>query len=101
MAQRTSSNVLGATLLGGVAGATIALLFAPRSGRETRERIKQTAHDMKEGTSDTMSRARGKVKDGIDTARDMKDRVAQAAKETKEDVAKRGRRTRDAMEEEV
>jgi len=32
-----SSNNLLYFLLGGLAGATVALLYAPRSGRETRE----------------------------------------------------------------
>ncbi len=40
MSNRDSgSDVLMAFLIGGVAGAALALLFAPRSGEETRELI--------------------------------------------------------------
>jgi gas vesicle protein len=38
---------LGAFVLGAAAGATIAILTAPRSGSETRERLKSATLDMK------------------------------------------------------
>lgn len=38
---------LGAFVLGAAAGATIAILTTPRSGSETRERLKSAALDMK------------------------------------------------------
>jgi gas vesicle protein len=42
---RRGGNLLGAFLLGGVIGAVLGLLFAPRSGRETREMISERAQD--------------------------------------------------------
>ena len=39
-------SFLGAFVLGAAAGATIALLTAPRSGRETRARLKGTVSDL-------------------------------------------------------
>lgn len=39
-------SFLGAFVLGAAAGATIALLTAPRTGRETRERLKGTLFDL-------------------------------------------------------
>ena len=39
-------SILGAFILGAAAGAAIALLAAPRSGRETRARLKDVAHDL-------------------------------------------------------
>ena len=41
-------SFLGAFVLGAAAGATLALLTAPRSGRETRERLKGTSFDLRE-----------------------------------------------------
>jgi len=41
-------SFLGAFVLGAAAGATIALLTAPRSGRETRERLKGFSSDLGE-----------------------------------------------------
>ena len=39
MSDDRGSNTLLAFLLGGIAGAAVALLYAPRSGRETREML--------------------------------------------------------------
>jgi gas vesicle protein len=41
-------SFLGAFVLGAAAGATIALLTAPRTGRETRDRLKGTLSDLGE-----------------------------------------------------
>jgi gas vesicle protein len=60
MTQQGNSSTAGVLLsfvVGGLAGAALAVLFAPRSGRETREMI-----------SDRM-------KDGIAKGRDLKDEV--------------------------
>lgn len=48
-------TILGAFVLGAAAGATIALLTAPRTGRETRERLKGSLSDLGE----TMERVPG------------------------------------------
>ena len=44
---RGYGSLLGAFLLGATAGATVALLTAPRSGRETRAQLRSAALDMK------------------------------------------------------
>jgi len=51
-------SFLGAFVLGAAAGATMALLTAPRSGRETRERLKGTAFDLRE----TIERVPGAIR---------------------------------------
>lgn len=53
----SSAGVLLSFVLGGLAGAALAVLFAPRSGRETREML-----------SDRM-------KEGVAKGRDLKDEV--------------------------
>jgi gas vesicle protein len=53
-------SVLGTFVLGAAVGAAIALLTAPRSGRETRARLKGTARDLGktlEGVPDAIRRA--------------------------------------------
>ncbi|MDH4233133.1 MAG: YtxH domain-containing protein [Nitrospirota bacterium] len=57
----SSGSVLLSFLLGGVVGAGLALLFAPQSGRETRQKIREMADDVKEKTSDYVHEAKGKV----------------------------------------
>jgi gas vesicle protein len=72
---------IGSFLLGAAIGAGIALLFAPRSGAETRADIKRRAGDAKDAASrvaqgvtdtvtDTFQDARRKVEEQIDSARD-------------------------------
>jgi len=51
-------SFLGAFVLGAAAGATIALLTAPRSGRETRERLKGASLDLGE----TLERVPGAIR---------------------------------------
>ena len=58
-------------LAGGVTGATLALLLAPRSGGDTRERIG------------------GKLRDTADAARDLTDRVVQRSAEIGDEAARR------------
>jgi gas vesicle protein len=47
--------------LGGLVGAGVALLFAPRSGRETREKIKEFAGEAKEKAEEVFDQVKGKV----------------------------------------
>jgi gas vesicle protein len=55
---------LGAFVLGAAAGVTIALLTAPRSGRETRERLKGAALDLEK----TVERGNGAIRRAGDRA---------------------------------
>ena len=48
------ANFLTGVLLGGMAGAVTALLFAPQAGRETRQQIQQKAADLRDQTTSTV-----------------------------------------------
>ncbi|HEY3346400.1 MAG TPA: YtxH domain-containing protein [Nitrospirota bacterium] len=56
----STGTIVLAAVVGGLVGAGIALLTAPRSGRETREKLAETATDTKERVkgwaSDTKTR---------------------------------------------
>lgn len=56
-----SGSVLLSFLLGGVVGAGLALLFAPQSGRETRQKIKDLADDVKERSAEYVNQAKEKA----------------------------------------
>ncbi|MFH0871009.1 MAG: YtxH domain-containing protein [bacterium] len=58
--------ILLAFLLGGVVGAGLALLFAPLSGRETRERIKDLVEEVKDKADGAVEEIRDKVKETLD-----------------------------------
>ena len=65
-------------LLGGLAGASLALLFAPQSGRETRR---------------TVSR---RMRSSVDAARDLGSRVVSRGREMREEA---GRMLSDALDD--
>ena len=62
---------LGYFLVGGGIGAVIALLFAPRSGRETRDIITQKAVESKEKIASAGRDVSGKVSGYVDKGKDV------------------------------
>ena len=64
-----SGSVLVAFLLGGLVGAGFALLLAPRSGRETRERIKELAEEVKGKAECYVDQAKGKMTSAVDSGK--------------------------------
>ncbi|MBI5665569.1 MAG: YtxH domain-containing protein [Nitrospirae bacterium] len=71
----TAGHVVFAFVLGGLVGAGIALLTAPRSGRETREKIR-------EFTDDTRRKA-------TEYCEDVKEKVSSAVEHGKEYVTEK------------
>lgn len=59
----SASAVILSFLMGGLTGAALAILFAPRSGRETREMLSE------------------KLREGADRGRELKDRVTTKGRE--------------------
>ncbi|HMK48759.1 MAG TPA: YtxH domain-containing protein [Thermodesulfovibrionales bacterium] len=57
-------------ILGGVVGAGVALLLAPQSGRETRQKIRQFTEDVKDKAVDYVDDMKGKVTSGIDKSKE-------------------------------
>jgi gas vesicle protein len=81
-----------AFLLGGVVGATIALLFAPASGEQTRRRIKEATDDVSTNVKQEygrirdkaeieMSRLKNRASDGINQAKSFYDQKKSKLKE--------------------
>ena len=94
-----------AFLWGAMLGAGIALLFAPRSGRETRGeiraaslRLRDRAEDAVRGVADsvqeTIGGVRGEVEGRIDAARDAFEAGRRAARDTRRDMESRVREVR-------
>ena len=63
-----ASGVILSFLLGGLTGAALAVLFAPRSGRETRELLGE------------------KLREGAERGREIRERVAAKGRETLEEA---------------
>ena len=99
------SGGVGAFLLGVAVGAAAALLLAPQSGAETRRGIRRGARratraaqdvagDITTSVNETFEQARGRVEQGLDTARqaiDLKKRQVSRAMEAGHAAAQQAR----------
>jgi gas vesicle protein len=81
-------------ILGGVIGASLAMLFAPESGRRTRERLRDLAADMRDKTIDLSEDLRDKTEDAIERGREVyeeKKTILSAAVQAGKDAIQRER----------
>lgn len=78
--------VLSGFLVGSMIGAATALLFAPRSGEETRTEIRNKAIELRdhatETVRDTVSQAKSKVEDVKDNVREKVEELKERGKYT-------------------
>lgn len=99
MARNDGSNFLEvsfAFLLGSLVGATVALLYAPASGEQTRRRLREASEDMQENLRDQYGRLSDKAE--IEMSR-MKDRVNEGVGQAKGYYDKQKTRVRDAFQQ--
>ena len=79
-------HVFTGLLIGGVVGAVTMLLFAPRSGEETRAEIRDKALELRDRTTetvkDTVSQAKSKAYELKDTVWEKADELAHRGKLT-------------------
>lgn len=84
------TKIGGAILIGGLIGAAIALLYAPKSGRETRKGIKRAARRAKNSTvdfiEDTIDNVNDFVNDLRDKAADIVDQGAGLSEKAKKEI---------------
>ena len=81
--QGSSSDKTGAVvgLLAGLAvGAVLGVLFAPDSGKKTRERISDKALDLTDNAKDSIYAIKDKFNNGKDSLLGLKDRVVENVK---------------------
>jgi len=76
-------------LAGGIAGATAALLLAPRSGKVTREIMGRKLNDAAHSARELKGRMVDKASDTAESARGMKDRAIRRGQEIREEVTSR------------
>lgn len=72
-----AGSVLVSFLLGSLVGAGIALLIAPQSGKETREKIKEYAENVKEKAAESVQ----KVKSVLEEKKTVLSAAVEAGKE--------------------
>jgi gas vesicle protein len=78
-----------AFLAGGLAGATVALLLAPHTGRVTRTILGRKLNEAAEASREVKGRMVDKLNDVADAARDLKDRAIRRGREVGEDATQR------------
>lgn len=100
MAEAQASRVspLTISLIAGIAGAGIALLLAPRSGRETRETLRATAGKVKRQAANDLQHAKDKTEQAAEAAMSMKDRVSSVIRTHKDQVADELQQEKDNLE---
>lgn len=72
-------------LIGGLAGAAAAMLYAPQSGDDTRQMIRNTALDAKVRAQDTLQKAQDQVSSTVD---DVQQRVSSMTDEMRSKASK-------------
>lgn len=75
--QTSSRTTMWLPFVAGMAGAAVALLLAPRSGKETRQQLRQAATGAKEKASEGLDTAKASVEEVQKHAKVAKDRVAE------------------------
>ncbi|MEK6545485.1 MAG: YtxH domain-containing protein [Nitrospinota bacterium] len=77
-------DIIFSFLIGGVVGTALGILFAPASGRETREKIKDTAEKVKDGVIEGYATVTDRTREGFGRVKDFmeekKERVKAAYK---------------------
>ena len=66
----SSGSMLLSFLLGGIVGAGLALLLAPQSGEETRNKIRDLADDVKDKTTGYVDKTKGKITSYVDDGKE-------------------------------
>lgn len=66
-----AGSVLLSFLLGGLVGAGVALLLAPKSGEETRQRMRELAEEVKEKAEGYVEQTKGKVTTAVEKGKGL------------------------------
>lgn len=83
---RAAKPVVTGLLVGGLIGAAAALLFAPRSGEETRAELRDKAMELRDRTAET-------VKDTVSQAKVKASELKEGVVEKADEIRHRGKRT--------
>lgn len=89
MSNNEQNNGLATVLAfftGFIAGAAIGLLYAPNSGAETREKVRQTSTDVKNQTVEFAQQTVGAIKEGAQAFRTRQDDATDDEDETNEET---------------
>jgi gas vesicle protein len=95
------SNGVGTFLWGVILGAGIALLFAPRTGKETRDELGGSLRKLKDGAEDTVQKVQKAVTGTIEEFRDQVNERVYSARQAMEAGREAALRSRADLERRV
>lgn len=78
-------------VIGGLAGAAVALLLAPQSGEETRTIIRDKSIELKDRAMETAEEARLRAEQAAEEARHRAEELAQQARTKAEEIQQKGK----------
>lgn len=99
--QINSKDFLIGTLIGSIVGASVALLFAPKSGRELREDINKGASQVMDRASELKDTAQEKGADWKDIAYEKGSELTKKATELSKTVAQKTKDLKDTVQETI
>jgi gas vesicle protein len=67
----STGSIILAFFIGGLVGAGVALLLAPQSGKETRQKIKELADDAKEKATKYAEEVKSKVTSAVGKGKEL------------------------------
>jgi gas vesicle protein len=82
-----SGSILLAFILGAVSGAAVALLYAPATGRETRDYLNDKAEEARQRAADAAAKGRDAITQGRDTLSTAIERGREAYQQARRDNA--------------
>ena len=95
-----ASGIILSFLVGGLTGAALAILYAPRSGKETRDLLGEKLREGKERSRELGERAASKGREFLDDAADYADRTREHVEKRKDRLAAAVEAGRQAYREE-
>ena len=94
--EKDRGSELGSFILGALVGAGLALLFAPQSGRETQEQLREQAKRLRDVTEERVKELRQDLGTRVEDARDAVDRGRQVARDARADLEEKLERSKAA-----
>jgi gas vesicle protein len=82
-----AGSILLAFILGAVSGAAVALLYAPATGRETRDYLNEKADEARQRAADAAAKGREAITQGRDTLSTAIERGREAYQQARRDNA--------------
>ncbi|HEX9616049.1 MAG TPA: YtxH domain-containing protein [Anaerolineales bacterium] len=88
-------------LIGGLAGAAVALLLAPQSGEETRTIIRDKSIELKDRAMESAEEARMRAEEVAEEARHRAEVLAQQARTRAEEIQQKGKQVIDEQKHRI